>query len=270
MDGHKSIRRWGNAVTVPIIGISMMLTAIPAVQAATVATDFNDPTYQHGKQLTDHELAQLRGKAVNGRQVLFFGVEMSTNWQTPLGEKIHARANLGIDMSGGQPSPRFSTHITSTTPEEYAAYQQNIANTSSLTNKGLPEGRGRGIVQLVQAGGDFNKANNAFLVNVGQGAGHNSSEPVNGETELAHSGALVTVGRQAGGIGMTMTLPGAGVVSQDISPGRGLHQSIQLTSDHQQIRNMTRLNVQLGKVSDAGVNRDFKSLLKSVRALERL
>ncbi|OBA00540.1 hypothetical protein [Halomonas sp. G11] len=267
MNGHKSIRRWGEAMAVPLIGVSMMLATIPVVQAATVSTDFNDPTYQQGRQLTDHELTQLRGKAVNNREVLFFGVEMSMNWKTSLGEDIHARANLGIDMAGGRPSPTFSSHITSTTPEEYAAYQQAMNNTS-LPGTGLSNGRG--VVQLVQAGGDFNTANNAFWVDVGQGAGRNSTQPANGETELAQGGALVKVGRQAGGIGMTMTVPGAGVASQDISPGRGLHQSIRLISDHQQISNMTRLNVQLGKVSDAGINRDFKSLLKSVSSLERL
>ncbi|SER54714.1 hypothetical protein SAMN04487958_101519 [Vreelandella subterranea] len=268
MNRYKSIRRWGEAMAVPLIGVSVMLTGIPAVQAATVATDFSDPTFKSGRQLSDSELAQLRGKAVNSREVLFFGVEMSTSWKTSLGEDIHARANLGINMASGRPSPTFSSHITSTTPEEYAAYQQSVADSSSVNGMGLSNGRG--IVQLVQAGGDFNTANNAFWVDVGGGTGRDSSQPANGKTELSQGGALVKVGRQAGGIGMTMTVPGAGVVSQDISPGRGLHQAIQLTSDHQQISNMTRLSVQLGNVSESGINRNLKNVLKSVRALDRL
>lgn len=273
MNGHKSNskRRWGDAVAVPLIGVSMMLTAVPEVQAATVATDFNDPTYQHGRQLTDHELAQLRGKAVNGRQVLFFGVEMTMNWKNvPTGEEIRARANLGIDMASGRPMPTFTTNITATTTDQYAEYQQTMANMPSTLDRGLSNGSG--IVQLVQAGGDSNTANNAFWVNVGRDAGRGSSQSGNNDkrTERTSGGALVNIGKQAGGLGMTVTVPGAGEASQVIRAGRGLNQSIQLTSDHQQVSNLTRLHVQLGSGSNADISNEFKSVLRSVRSLEHL
>lgn len=269
MSGHESQRRWRGTMIVSLIGISIMVATTPQSRAAAVATDFSDPTFQNGRQLPDHELAQLRGKAVNSREILFFGVEMSTRWQTSAGEDIHARANLGFDMAGAQPSPQFSTHITSTTPEEYVAYQQAINNTAP----GLSSGsiNAEGVVQLVQAGGDFNSANNAFWVDVGQDAGRGSSLPANNKlTETTQSGAQVAIGRQAGELGMTLSVPGAGVASQGIRSSQGLHQSIRLTSDHQQISNMTRLHVQLGKTSNTGITNEFKNLLQSVRSLERL
>ncbi len=246
----------------------MVVVFIPQVQGATVATDFSDTAFQQGRQLADHELAQLRGKAVNSREILFFGVEMSTRWQTPTGEDLHARANLGIDLRGGQPSPQFSTHITATTHAEYAAYQQAMSDTAPVINaSGL---NAAGVVQLVQAGGDFNSANNAFWVDVGQGLGSSSSQPANNKlTETTPGGAQVTIGKHAGGLGMSLSVPGAGVVSQEIRSRQGLHQTIQLTSDHQQISNITRLNVQLGKNPNADINSGFANLLKSTRSLER-
>lgn len=269
MNGHESQRRWRGTMIVSLIGFSIMITATSPSQASAVATDFSDPAFQHGRQLADHELAQLRGKAVNSREILFFGVEMSTRWQTSAGEDIHARANLGFDMAGAQPSPQFSTHITATTPEEYAAYQQVISNTAPVLDAG--SFNAEGVVQLVQAGGDFNSANNAFWVDVGQDVGLASSQPANNKlTETTLSGAQVAIGRQAGELGMTLSVPGAGVASQEIRSRQGLHQSIRLTSDHQQISNMTRLQVQLGGSSNAGITNEFKYLLQSVRSLERL
>lgn len=272
MNGHKSNskRRWGDAVAVPLMSVSMMLTAVPAVQAATVATDFSDPTYQQGRQLTDNELTQLRGKAVNGRQVLFFGVEMTMNWNMPTGEEIRARANLGIDMASGKPTPTFSTNITATTTDQYAEYQQTMANASSKLDRGLSNGSG--VVQLVQAGGNSNKATNAFWVDMGRNAGRGNSQLDNNDkrTEETSSGALVNIGSQAGGLGMTVTVPGVGEASQLIRAGRGLNQSIQLTSDRQQVSNLTRLHVQLGSGSSADISNEFKSVLRSVRSLEHL
>lgn len=269
MNGHESKRCHGK-MTVSLLGASLIMAFTPLAQAATTAsTDFSDSAFQNGRQLADHELAQLRGKAVNSREILFFGVEMSTRWQTSAGEDIHARANLGFDMAGGQPTPQFSTHITATTPEAYAAYQHAMSDTTPVLDGG--SFNAEGVVQLVQAGGDFNSANNAFWVDVGQDVANSNHQPANEKLiETTPGGAQVTIGRQAGGLGMMLSVPGAGVVSQEIRSSRGLHQSIQLISDHQQISNMTRLNVQLGSSSEAGFNHEFKHLLNSVRSLEHL
>lgn len=269
MNGHAKKQYWFNVFTLSLMVVSIIVVVSPRAQGATLATDFNDPAFQQGRQLVDHELEQLRGKAVNSREILFFGVEMSTRWQTSTGEDLHARANLGIDLRGGQPSPQFSTHITATTHAEYAAYQQAMSDTAPVINTGGLNAEG--VVQLVQAGGNFNSANNAFWVDVGHEVGRGNVQPANNKlTETTPGGAQVTIGKHSGGLGMSLSVPGAGVVSQEIRSRQGLHQTIQLTSDHQQISNMTRLNVQLGKSSSASINEDFKHVLNSVRALEHL
>lgn len=269
MGGPENKRRWRSTLTVSLIGASILITTTLHAQAETVATDFSDPAFQQGRQLSDNELAQLRGKAVNSREILFFGVEMTTRWQTSTGEDIHARADLGIDLRGGEPSPQFSTHITATTPAEYAAYQEAINGAVPVLDAG--SSNAQGVVQLVQAGGNFNSANNAFWVDVGHDVVRGSSRPSNNKlTETTPGGAQVTIGKHAGGVGMSLSVPGAGVAIQEIRSRQGLHQAIQLTSDHQQISNMTRLHVQLGKSSSASINDDFKHVLNSVRALEHL
>ncbi|MGM0701850.1 MAG: hypothetical protein ACQEUG_05520 [Pseudomonadota bacterium] len=269
MKGFESRKRWYGAVSVTLIGASLVLSAPLSARAATVATDFSEPTFQNGQQLSDYELAQLRGKAVNGRQVLFFGVEMSMNWKSPAGEEVHARADLGIDMANGQPSPTFTSHITATTPEQYAAYRQAMSDAGQVVDAG--SSNAKGVVQLVQAGGDFNSANNRFWIDVGQDVGRGSVSPGNNEQSLeTPAGAHVAITKQAGSLGMTLDIPGTGRASQEILSRRGLHQSIQLSSSHQTISNMTRLRVQLGEASSAKIGQDVKRMLQSVRGLDHL
>ncbi|MFB9867794.1 hypothetical protein [Vreelandella sulfidaeris] len=267
MSGHESKQRRLNPASLSLMSLSVMILMTTLAQAETLATDFSNPTFQHGRQLGDHELSQLRGKAVNSREVLFFGVEMSTRWQTSAGEDILARADLGIDLSGAQPSSRFSTHITATTPAEYAAYQQAMGNVSPVLDAG--SANAGGVVQLVQAGGDFNRANNAFWIDVGAENVKSPIPPANNKlTENTLGGAQVEIISSASGVGMTLSVPGMGVVNQEVRANQGLHQSIQLISDHQQVSNLTRLNIQLGNGAGNVVNNEFKHLLKSVRSLE--
>ncbi|QFU02686.1 hypothetical protein FIU83_13665 [Halomonas sp. THAF5a] len=254
---------------VSLIGASLVLSAPLAARAATVATDFSSPVFQHSRQLSDHELAQLRGKAVNSREVLFFGVEMSMDWSTAAGEKVHARANLGFDMASGQPSPTFSSHITATTPEEYAAYRQSTVGQGAVIDGGTANGTG--VVQLVQAGGDFNSANNAFWIDVGHEVGRGEMPAANNALGMTTpGGAQVSIDRQSGRLGMTLDLPGAGLARQEIVSRRGLRQSIQLSSNRQQVRNMTRLRIQLGEATGATSRQDMQRMLESIRVLERI
>ena len=273
MKGHERKQRRLKPAFQSLMSLSVMIMMMPLAQAETVATDFSETPFQQGRQLKDHELSQLRGKAVNAREILFFGVEMTTRWQTSAGEDIHARANLGFDLTGEQPSSQFSSHITATTPAEYAAYQQAMTDTTNSPAPGLDNAHldAKGVVQLAQAGGNFNSAINNFWVDVGHDMpDRDSPQPANNKlTETTPGGAQVAISRSAGGVGMTLSVPGMGVASQEIRASQGLHQSIQLVSDHQQISNVTRLHIQLGKGTEAGINHEFKRLLSSARSLER-
>lgn len=245
------------AVSVPSMGL-----------AAVEATDFDAPLYHDARMLSDDELAGQRGKFVNSREVLFFGVEMSTKWMTAAGETLHAQADLGIDLDGARPVTRFSTNITATTQEAYSAQQASGASATPIVDAG--SGNGRGIVQVVQAGGDFNSANNEFWIDVGRNVDRNVANG-NGASQLTSgSGSEIAISRSAGGLGMSMSVPGAGQVRQEILSKYGLRQSVQLGSDHQSIQNVTRLRVQIGQISNNATGQDMKRMLDATRSLNRM
>ncbi|BBI61456.1 hypothetical protein HSBAA_27620 [Vreelandella sulfidaeris] len=80
---------------------------------------------------------------------------------------------------------------------EYAAYQQAMSDTAPVINTGGLNAEG--VVQLVQAGGNFNSANNAFWVDVGHEVGRGNVQPANNKlTETTPGGAQVTIGKHSG------------------------------------------------------------------------
>ncbi|WP_163577958.1 hypothetical protein [Halomonas faecis] len=253
-------------LSVALASASLTMTVPSMGLAAVEATDFEDPVYHDARMLPDEELAGVRGKFVNSREVLFFGVEMSTKWMTAAGETLHAQADLGIDLDGARPVTQFSTNITATTQQAYAAQQAAGAGSMPVNDAG--SGNARGIVQVVQAGGDFNSANNEFWIDVGHDVDRNVATG-NGVSQLTtDGGSKIDISRNASGLGMSMSMPGGDQVKQEILSKYGLRQSVQLGSDHQNIQNVTRLRVKIGQMNGNGL--DMKQMLDATRALDRL
>ncbi|SDK76593.1 hypothetical protein SAMN05192555_101143 [Franzmannia pantelleriensis] len=236
------------------------------VQASTSATDYDAAVYQQSRQLDDNELAGLRGRFVDGNKVLFFGVEMSTAWQTPSGESLHASANLQLDFSAKTPKASFTPHITSTSSEALAAANGHQGNGSVITTMDM--GSSKGVMQVIQAGGDFNVAGNDFQFDVSTRRPTSQASGGNGQGHLeTDAGSMVSITRDANGLGMSMTIPNQGSVNQAIRARQGLHQSVQLTSDHQQVHNLTRMHLQIARDSGGVSNQAVKRMIESTRDL---
>src|SRR5690554_4607514 len=83
-----------------------------AVGAAPQIDDFESTALRNDfRPLAAEELAELRGRYVQGNNVLLFGMEMSTVWNSPSGN-FETRANLQVDLSGAKPSVTFTPYIT--------------------------------------------------------------------------------------------------------------------------------------------------------------
>ncbi|WP_162623118.1 hypothetical protein [Billgrantia lactosivorans] len=240
-----------------------------AAGAAGMSTEFEAEAEQRQfRQLDANELADIRGRYVQGNSVLLFGMEMSTVWQTPTGEVFEARADLQVDLSGSDPAVSFTPHISATTDEAYQEYAAANRDQAVVIDSGSRNATG--VVQVVQSGGDFNVAGNDFQLDINHG-GMAPAGVGNGESELtSDSGARLSIQGQASGLGMSIVMPGEGEVSQGVDSGRGLHQSVRLTGSHQEVHNMARMQIEMDR--NTGGNSptgELRRALESTRNLER-
>ncbi|MDN6180989.1 MAG: hypothetical protein L0I84_08335 [Halomonas subglaciescola] len=212
------------------------------------------------RQLSDAELGKLRGRYVDQGQIMFFGVQMSSEWRTAAGEQLMAGGTLRGDLRGASPSVTFEPHLT-------------VGDSTGVSSSGngafvhdAGTGNVRGVVQSIQAGGDFNTAANDLQIDVLDAAGHSMSGGSAGASNAQQrlpSGTRMAVSSGADGVGVHLQVPGMGSVSQAIVPSRGLRQSIQLSSDAQQVRNLTRLQLYMG---ERGTTTDVSGLRGAVGA----
>lgn len=199
--------------------------------------------------LTDPELSVLRGKFLpNNQQVVFFGVQMVSQWQTA-GGVMNAGMTLGIDRSQGQPSVSFQPMVTIMgTPTRVAA--DGVVQDHSAQDT-------QGVRQQIQVAGNDNRATNQFQVAV-QPYGARGAVPTTdasntgsgpSQVVISQGGATASAGIIGGNqAGVTLQL-GDSTVRQVIGGGSNAMQLIQLSGDQQQIQNQLRLMVGVGQAS---------------------
>lgn len=232
------------------------------VQAAV--SDFSH--FADERQLSDAELAQMRGRFVDQGKIMFFGVQMSSKWRTAAGEQLTAGGTLRGDLRGASPTVSFEPHLT----VGDSASMSSVGNGTVVHDAGT--GDARGVVQSIQAGGNFNAAANDLQIDVLDAAGQGMSGGTGGASSAQRrlpSGTRMAVSSGAEGIGVKLQVPGMGNVSQAIIPSRGLRQSIQLSSDAQQVRNLTRLQLYMGDRGKSAKVSGLRSAVDAGRSLRR-
>lgn len=245
------------------IAASGMLAPDVALSATSNFSDFSS-----GRQLSDAELGQLRGRFVDKGQIMFFGVQMSSVWNTSAGEQLRAGATLHGDLTGRAPRVSFEPHLIQVSAGDISDAVRS-GNGAIVRDAGT--GNARGVVQSIQAAGDFNAAANDLRIDVLDASGHPGLASRSGRagTQQLPTGTSVSVNYGAGGMGVSLDVPGMGSIKQAIVPSRGLRQSIQLTSDFQQVRNLTRLQLYMGQQGANGGSPGVRSAIESVRQLRR-
>ena len=98
---NMNTQKQGSARLAMLLGGATLLTFSGGVCAETLpAHAVIKPAIE---MLTDPQLAQMRGKYLAGDQnILYFGVQMVTQWQTSTGT-MNASMTLGINRASGQP-----------------------------------------------------------------------------------------------------------------------------------------------------------------------
>lgn len=232
--------------------------ALAAVLAATVSTlplaraamppDMH--VFDHAAVIPDAELGHMRGKFVTAGQVMYFGVEMVTQWLSASGQAITASGLLQVSLAGDAPQARFTPHIT----VEQRATAASPAG-GSLTAAGGAGGLQdvQGVVQNIQVAGTSNGITNTIGINVNASSVAPEMQPASAGSLTASTttagGSVATVGLGADGMKVAVTVPDQGRTVQQIHRssmvGGQVLQSVQLGGDVNQIQNRINLNVQM-------------------------
>jgi len=197
--------------------------------------------------LSDLNLSKIRGKYVDGANVVYFGLQLVSHWQDAQDNWIYIHSNIGINLN--QSNDPFYIENWSETHGQFELGSNSFPNQSV---QGQEPGQSNGVLQSIQIAGDGNQVNNWAQLQVGPVG---SFTPISGPGAGLISPHLVvcqggeTIGSvdvSPNGVSLSVNLPGMGNLSQNLGAG-GISQAAQVLSNSNQIFN--QLTMQVGTAS---------------------
>lgn len=257
------------------VALAMACRCVPALANEMPTSETTDQHLAPGlNEVGDDELSTMRGRyTVGDNTVVYFGVEMVSNWQTNTGQTLQSAVNLGMNFSknANQPQVTFVPTVTITTADAPLP-TSTIASTISRSVQSGGIANVGGLTQSVQLAGDRNAVSNITslnIQNVGNGSSGNSTSNAGaaldssaaGNNDVAstdnsatpatatNTGVNTATGRTAtvgnatasstysnNAAEVDLSITGQGNVSQWIHAG-SLGQTIALTTDNQVVTN---------------------------------
>ncbi len=196
--------------------------------------------------VSEEELALIRGRFVRGKEILYFGIEMQTQWQTPAGDSHLAGLMLAFDFpseNSGKPNVTIFAQV----PEGATSKSP----TSPLSAK-LPIGAA-GAIQSIQVQGHANDIWNNLSIDVlPDSAESHLNTATAGNVALSRAGSHRFELESQSGLnirlspsvtGYQLDLPGGSTVTQQFNQN-GLFQGVQLKANQYKIKNNLHLLLQ--------------------------
>lgn len=223
--------------------------------------------FNNMQEVSDSDLGHMRGKFASNNQVMYFGIEMVSQWQTPTGNLVTAGANLNIDfrVNGSTPTVQYVPTVTIVSQGQDVASAQDGGTNSVSGGGGLANVSG--VSQSIQVAGQSNSINNGIdmKVDISSSAqagglvssalqGHAGSVSAN-----ADDGTVATVTLSNNSVGVSVVVPGQGQVLQQIR-NQGMFQSARIGGDLNQIHNNITMHIGLNSASGAGSAGAFAAL----------
>lgn len=225
------------------------------------------------QEVSDGDLGHMRGKFASSNQVMYFGVEMVSQWLTPTGNLVTAGANLKIDFNGNSGSTPTVQYVPTVTIVQQGA---GATSAQSGNTNGVSGGAGlanvSGVSQSIQVAGQSNDIKNGIdmqvdLTSAAQGGSIASAMQGQAGVESAtgSDGTVATVTLANNSIGISVTVPGQGQVMQQIR-NQGMFQSARIGGDLNQIHNAITMHIGLNTVSASSIGSAYAALqgLKSM------
>ena len=226
-------------------GVAGVLLSMLA--AGTAAAENARPAGNGLEEIPDDELGDMRGRyVVSDTAVAWFGVTMTSTWQTSSGQILQGQLQLAMDFSKGGARPVVSFEPKVSITDAGDTLPAGDGGARSIDGSGLANAGG--LVQSVQIAGDRNRAGNTAYLTVRNGSIPASSAG-NGGVSSAQDvlgGASASAGFDGSSARLLLQVQGQGAVEQWIRSG-SVGQSVMLTSDGQQVSN--QLNIELVRQS---------------------
>ena len=189
-------------------------------------------------EVSDAELASLRGRYVLPEGIVHFGVTMATQWRNSSGASIGAQVNLTVNNLS-------QAHLT-VTELSGSGNGQLVGNGTGQVIGGQGLGNMQGISQSVRTAGDYNSGENYVDVNISHNPGQTyASEGQNlvGNQQFNNEAGTIQVSTSNGGLQMNLLAnQNQGTASQSLGRG-GLAQQANISGSLNQVHNLTALNV---------------------------
>ncbi len=227
------------------------------------------PLSQMAKVVPDPALSQMRGRYVSPTgQLVYFGVQIATQWKAGNGETLMAGLNFGVDMNN-KAGAKFVPTVT------IVPGQGGNANNggSSTTINGNSIGTVKGIGQSIQVTGDDNRIKNDLKIHIGPPGSTQHTTGGAGVTPgstqvVGANGSIATVNLGKNGMGVEITVPGQGHVLQQIQAGNGLHQNAQIFGSINQVRSSIIINAEMRDLKGS-LPGGIQTALDSIKDLSR-
>jgi len=250
--------------------VVLALGVLPATLVlAAPATPPEERAFKGHTEISNMALGNVRGSFISADQILYFGVEMYTEWKTQAGGVYGASLNIGIDRSNGS-SP--TVHVTSNVQGAAASNGSGATSTSSgqISSGGLNQVQG--VSQVVQTTGNGNGVTNTIGVDVGTQrpamAGASASAQDSGNRTLVdtQTGTVAQTYINPTGAGVIVAVPTQGTASQSVASMIGLQQRAQVVGNANSVQNQLNMVIQVQNNSALNAARTY-DLMQTVRGL---
>ncbi len=245
--------------------ISGILSFAPIANAALPQglDVFNDM-----QEVSDSDLGHMRGKFASNNQVLYFGVEMLSQWQTSTGNSVTAGANLNIDFRGnaeGKPTVQYSPTVS--IEQQLPNPALSVGDGSNTVTGGAGLANVSGVSQSIQVAGQSNDIHNGIDMRVdfsSTGQGGSLANAVQGQqagtlSKTGTDGTVATVTLANNSIGVNVVVPGQGQILQQIK-NQGMFQSARIGGDLNQIHNAITMHIGLNTAGNTGISSAYAAL----------
>lgn len=249
--------RWARNRISAVLSLALGgLTAVTPVASKSGLPDVS--VFAGAKEVPDDVLGEMRGRFISRNEIVQFGVEMVTQWQTASGEFLSATANLAVNMGQNvAPSVSFVPHLAIETTNGDDPLPGTAGSPATrVAGSGNGALHVAGVAQTIQVAGDLNRVVQDTNIIV-------SAEPLPGPSQgglsgpgtqsvTSGSGASVSATLAPNGMSVEARVPSQGEAIQKIrgtartgQSATGLIQSTRLTSDLQRIHNTINVRIQV-------------------------
>ncbi|WP_304640840.1 hypothetical protein [Pseudomonas sp.] len=211
-------------------------------------------------EVSNAELAQLRGRYVLPDRIISFGVVMTSTWEDASGQVIGA--SVGMSLSNSQAQP-----VLYATPIENIVENRSVSTGAGQVLGGSGLDSARGIVQSVRVAGDGNQGENGLDIVVTRG--HGNEMPSGGASwsngqSWSNDAGTVRLYSQNGGLAIAIEASnGQGAANQQLGAG-GMAQRSAIGGNFNTVRNLASLDIRLRELP---VCVDIRSSLDQLKSL---